>query len=352
LLRGLRNDGIITKELERYMTMKTVTAGKLKGNPKVHKPSRCMRTIVSTVNHPIEGVAKVAEEELRKGVERLPSYVKDTTHFLNSLRLVNQPLPPDTLLFTMDVRGLYPNVPRAEAREACRKSLDRRTNPTIPTERVLQMIDLVLENSNFRFGDQNYTQTEGTAIGSKPGMHYASTYMGEWESELLERAQKRPTQYYRFVDDIFGIWPHGEQSLRDFCEVANAIYPRIKLTMECSKESITFLDTRVRLHNGMIKTGLYTKPTDRHLYLHSKSDHPEKMKKAIPYGLGIRLKRICSDTESYVRNRKALKEQLYRRGYKKSEVETQLRKVDRLDREDLLNMVRLGGQGKIGYHWF
>ena len=67
--------------------------------------------------------------------------------------------------------------------------------------------------------------------------------------------------------------------------------------MEYSKESITLLDTRVRLRNGMIETELYTKPTD----LHSKSDHPEKMKKAIPYGLGIRVKRICSDTESYVK---------------------------------------------------
>ena len=58
-------------------------------------------------------------------------------------------------------------------------------------------------------------------------------------------------------------------------------------------------------------TELYTKPTDKYLYLHSKSDHPDKTKKAIPYGLGIRLKRICSDIESYVKDRKTLKEHLY-----------------------------------------
>ena len=237
----------------------------------------------------------------------------------------------------MDVKGLYPNVPRAEARQACRESLDQRMNPTIPTEKILEMIDVVLENNNFQFGDQNYTQKEGTAIGSRLGMHYASTYMGKWESELLERAQEKPTQYYRFVDDIFGIWQHGEKSLKEFYETANKIHPRIKLTLEYSQDGTTFLDTKVKLINGVIVTELYTKPTDQHLYLHSKSDHPDKTKKAIPYGLGIRLKRICSDTESYVKHRKTLKEHLYRRGYKKSEVEHQLRKVDNLNRNDLLH---------------
>ena len=162
--------------------------------------------------------------------------------------------------------------------------------------------------------------------------------MGKWESMLLGRVERKPLQYYRFVDDIFGIWTHGEQSLDEFCEKANRIYPRIQVTRECSNDSIVFLDTRVKLINGMIQIDLHTKPTDEHLYLHSKSDHPSSMKPAIPYGLGIRLRRICSDDKSYDGNRKALKEQLYKRGYKKStsEVEKQLKKVDSLERDDLL----------------
>ena len=202
------------------------------------------------------------------------------------------------------------------------------------------MIDTVLENNNFKFGGQNYIQTEGTAIGSKLGMHYASTYMGKWEAEVLEKVHYKPTEYCRFVDDIFGIWLHGEQSLKEFCKVANECHPRIKLTMEYSEEGVTFLDTRVYLVNGVIETDLYIKPTDRHLYLHSKSDHPSQMKRAIPYGLGIRLKSICSDDKSYRRNRKALKEHLYKRGYRKSDVEDQLRKVDNLNRDDLLNQTQ------------
>ena len=81
-----------------------------------------MRTIVSSVNHPTEGIAKVAENELRKGVENLPAYIRDTTQFLKRLTRINQPLLPGALLFTMDVMGLYPNVPRAEARQACKEA--------------------------------------------------------------------------------------------------------------------------------------------------------------------------------------------------------------------------------------
>ena len=94
----------------------------------------------------------------------------------------------------------------------------------------------------------------------------------------------------------------------------------------------------------MIETDLYTKPTDQHLYLHSNSDHPSSMKQAIPYGLGIRLRRICSDDKSYGGNRKVLKEQLYKRGYKKSQVERQLKKVDSLERDDLLNQIHVNEQ--------
>ena len=39
-----------------------------------------------------------------------------------------------------------------------------------------------------------------------------------------------------------------------------------------------------------------------------------------------------------------MKEQLYKRGYKKLEVEKQLKKVDSLERDDLLNQVRVKEQ--------
>jgi hypothetical protein len=48
----------------------------------------------------------------------------------------------------------------------------------LPTTDVLSMIRLVLENKNFSFNGKHYLQVEGTAIGSRLGMNYASTYLG------------------------------------------------------------------------------------------------------------------------------------------------------------------------------
>ena len=120
-------------------------------------------------------------------------------------------------------------------------------------------------------------------------------------------------------------------------DTANAIHPRIKLTLRYSEESIEFLDVITSIKDGFIKTDLYTKDTDKHQYLQINSNHPRKIKEAIPYGLGIRLKRICSEPDDYEKRRRELKTHLRKRGYKDNLVERQLGKVDNLRRENLLD---------------
>ena len=45
------------------------------------------------------------------------------------------------------------------------------------------------------------------------------------------------------------------------------------------------------------------------------------MKKAIPYGLGVRVKRICSEEGNYRKHREAVKDHLVNRGYERAFVE-------------------------------
>ena len=66
-----------------------------------------------------------------------------------------------------DVKALYPSVPRVESRKSCEAALNKRTKPTLPTEDVLEIIDVVLENNDFEFNGKHYRQKQGTAIGSK-----------------------------------------------------------------------------------------------------------------------------------------------------------------------------------------
>jgi len=212
------------------------------------------------------------------------------------------------------VKALYPSVPRAEARAAVIEALNGRSKSEIPTEDVVRMMDTVLENNTISFNDGHLVQTEGTVKGSHLGMNYASTYLGEWEEELFMRSYRRSLVYFRFVDDVWGLWTHGLDKFLDFHTNGNQINPRIQLELRYSTEQLEFLDTVTSLRGGSLHTDLCTKLTDKHLYLHMESSHPEATKKAIPYGIGVRVKRICSEEGNYRKHREAVKDHLVNEG--------------------------------------
>ncbi|KAK3089910.1 hypothetical protein FSP39_007586 [Pinctada imbricata] len=335
LANNMLKEGAICKDMYQYLVPRYPKAGSLKGNPKIHKSGAPMRTIVSGINTPTEQFAEVAEHELNQYVESSPSFIRDTTDFINRLRQIEEPLPENAILFTFDVEKLYPSVPREEGLAACQQALEMRAKPLIPTHFVIEMIRTVLDNNNFNFGDRNFLQTDGVAIGSRLGKNFACSYMRTWDEKLLE-FPKSPLFYKRFIDDGFGIWTGSVDDLLDFGKHANNIHQNIKIEMKWSEEKIEFLDTLVKIQNGRIITDLYQKPTDKQLYIRHDSCHPSHTKKNLPYGLGLRLKRICTREEDYKRHRNELKSQLRKRGYSGKKIEQQLQRVDQLKREDLL----------------
>ena len=140
-------------------------------------------------------------------------------------------------------------------------------------------------------------------------MNYASTYIRSWAKELLERSAKQPLAYFRLIDGVWGLWAHGLDALQEFHQFSNQIHPRIKKELRHATEKVEFLDVITIIRNSHLDTDLFTKPTYKHLYLRRDSLHPESTKKAIPYGLGVRAKRICVDDTSYRQHRKSIKSQ-------------------------------------------
>ena len=95
-------------------------------------------------------------------------------------------------------------------------------------------------------------------------------------------------------------------------------HPTIKFTTEWSRDSVSFLDTTVKIVDGRIVTDLYVKPTDTHQYLAANSCHPRHCKEAIPYSQALRMRRICcSLDEAFNKRITELKEHLTRRGMTK-----------------------------------
>lgn len=236
----------------------------------------------------------------------------------------------------MDVKALYPSVPRKEARIAARKALDKRSDPITDTDTILEMMDFVLNNNGFQFNDKNYVQIEGTAIGSKLGRNYACTYMGDWEEELLYITPKKPLIFLRYIDDVWGIWQHSQGELKEFQELANSINNNIKVTLRSSTTMIEFLDVLTKIEDKKITTDLFEKDTNSHAYLHNKSSHPEHVKKSIPYNLTRRIKNICSKEDDYRRRRNDIQNHLIARGYKQNDIERQQQKIDNISSKDSL----------------
>ena len=74
----------------------------------------------------------------------------------------------------------------------------------------------------------------------------------------------------------------------------------------------------VSVKDGSIETELYTKPTDKHQYLLVSSCHPQHTKRAIPFSLALRLRRICSNPDNYKLRTNELIDYLANRGYDKT----------------------------------
>ena len=61
----------------------------------------------------------------------------------------------------------------------------------------------------------------------------------------------------------------------------------------------------------------YPKPTDKHQYLLHSSCHPVHTKYAIPFSLALRLRRICTNNETFIVRTNELIDYLYKRVYKR-----------------------------------
>ena len=92
----------------------------------------------------------------------------------------------------------------------------------------------------------------------------------------------------------------------------------------------------VSVKDGSIETELYTKPTDKHQYLLVSYCHPQHTKRSIPFGLALRLRRICSNPDNYKQRTNELIDYLANRGYDKTFLKTQIQRASDILRTDAL----------------
>ena len=137
-------------------------------------------------------------------------------------------LPEGAILCTIDVVGLYPNIPHDEGLAFLKDFLDSRVDKQVTTDTLIELTELVLKNNIFEISDKTYKQIRGTAIGTKFAPPYAVLFMAALEEKILSNVKKKPSVWWRYIDDIFFIWEHGEESLQEFINEINSFHPTIK----------------------------------------------------------------------------------------------------------------------------
>ena len=112
-------------------------------------------------------------------------------------------------------------------------------------------------------------------------------------------------------------------------------HPNITFTYEAST-ALPFLDVLAKVNNNTIYTTVNCKPTDRHSYLHYKSNHPIHLKHSIIFSKFLRYKRICSDHRDFTKCSKELTHRFFKMGYHMTIINKQWQKVVNIQRVNLL----------------
>ena len=121
-------EGQIDKDIANWVLNNKAKPGKAFGTIKTHKDGNPLRLITSCCGTAIENLSAFTEYYLKPLAQKLPSFVKDTTHLLQKIEDLNKdgPFPKGTLLVSWDVVSMFPNIDNNLGIKAVTDALDSR----------------------------------------------------------------------------------------------------------------------------------------------------------------------------------------------------------------------------------
>jgi len=294
--------------------------------PKIHKdfnkwPNSKMpqgRPIVADCSSESYNISSYIDYWLQPLAVSHEAYIKDTYDFVEKIRDVE--VCEKDLLVTGDVTSLYTNMKIDLILLTVQEAFNETPNPARPDTEILQLLELTLKRNDFEFNDRIFLQICGTAMGKTYAPSLANMYLKKFDKAAKYGFRINPKLYWRFLDDIYLIWPGSRQELAEYQDFLNSIIDGIKVELKARDRIIEFLDTQVYKDlnadgRWVLKTKPFFKPTDTHQLLHAKSFHPRHTTRGILKSQFIRFKRIASSLEDYNEAARTLGAVLSKRGY-------------------------------------
>ena len=319
----LRDRGYITAGMESFLRLDPchLRTQQMYFLKKVHKSPMQVRPIVSGSSGPTEKLSQLLDHFIAPHVKATKSYLSDSSHLVNILN--SSPFPSNIILATVDVVGLYLNIPHSEGIDASIRHMysDLDTAPPFPPEVARTFFEVVLNQNYFEFNGSMFRQTQGTAMGTRMAPSYANLFMAWLEGPLLSSSGSEDLLLWRrFIDDIFLVWKGTSASLTAFLNHLNTIHNTIKFTYTVHPSSVDFMDLTIykgpRFQGvGRLDVKPFFKAVNKFCYLHYSSSHPRTLFSGIAKGEFTRAARHSTNLLSYRETCTLLSHKLHSRGY-------------------------------------
>ena len=107
--------------------------------PKIHKRLHNVpgRPVIYNCGYYTENISSFLDYHLQRLAKKVESYI----HFLKKLKELGS-LPGNAILCTIDVVGLYPNIPHEEGLSSIRKHLNNRENKEVTADTLVELAEI------------------------------------------------------------------------------------------------------------------------------------------------------------------------------------------------------------------
>ena len=333
-------DVLSDKLLKWTVPNNTNAPGKAYMNYKKHKEGHPGRLITSGCGSYTENLSEFTAHFLKERQKLLPHVAIDINQVLRKIDEINYSgsLKNKNIIHaSFDVISMFPNIDKEMGIPMCRAELEKRENKAVPTECIIEALELTLDYNICQFNGNWYQQTTGTAMGPHNSCEYADLSMSYIDNIVNSdiNPYKHCIHYWvRYRDDIYTPWLGTVEELQMFHKWLNTLSPTIKFTVEYGT-SIAFLDITIYDENGTIKTKIYSKASDTHAYLLPNSCHPVHICESIPNTVARRVKKLNADNETYEASKDTYTSYLKDRGYSDSTISNAFLKFDNVERSTL-----------------
>ena len=275
---------------------------------KIHKTPLKTRPIVSFSGSLFHAIGVWIDTHLQAVAKSFPSYLQSSFDLLRDFDTLD--LPVNCRIFTADATSMYTNIDTDAAISAIHDYIrnNQQLFPFLPLTPLIEALEMLMKRNIFQFGDTFWKQLTGTAMGAPPAPTYANVSFATHELDILDRFCDSLAYYKRYIDDVFGVWISHPDPVVDarlwhhFQQYLNG-WHNLQWVVSERTDEVVFLDLTIRLQGTSLKSTLFEKPMNLHLYLPARSAHPPGVLYGLISGSIYRAFSLCSDpldAQSYV----------------------------------------------------